>query len=300
MTQEERSAAHESASIQETPAGTDSMLSPVPEGSQSLMGPSSPAEPTPAAEPAPAGTSTTEDPTWVSGQTKAGDGPSRSNAGSLRASPTPGSTDSEAAPPTGAPATESAPESDAPAQGESKATVESAAGPVNHDTLLDMARVPEDRRSALPADPTVVKTFPGPNGTEIEAASTPGIETGPFGMALPGPGVVAGGNVRQTLQAPAPDPAALNVAFTKERAALLSPIGQRLIGFIGRQPADWGVLGPGDVVRGYNMLLDLHSGQKVEAMDGHVIQPGKLYANIRNFPESLATGDAIEQILGTV
>lgn len=176
--------------------------------------------------------------------------------------------------------------------------VPSAEGHVSHDTLLDMARVPEDRRpgsTIAPADSTQIKEF----GDGVTAAATPPTATGAFGMQLPAGGEVAGGNIAKVLDPPI-DPNRVNNPLTKERAALLSPIGQKLAGFIGRPPAEWGLLGPGDELRGHMLLLDLNTGEKVRGNDGHRVNPGQLYANLRNLPESLSTGDTIEQILGAV
>lgn len=173
--------------------------------------------------------------------------------------------------------------------------VESAEQLTSPKSLAEMAKVDEklfDQREAQPADPTTVEVIDG-----HEAAKTSGNEVGPYGAALPGVGEVAGGNIKKVLDPP-PDLSKRNVPLVKERAAMLSPVGQKLSGFVNRPPNEWGLMGPGDTVRGHMFLLDLNTGEKIRAMDGHKINEGQLFANLRNFPEALSTGDTIEQLLG--
>jgi hypothetical protein len=173
-----------------------------------------------------------------------------------------------------------------------------AAAGIPHESLYDMAQVPPEKRpqvpgtgSQPPADQTEIKVIDGK-----EAAATPKGDVGPYGASLPPGGEVAGGNIAKVLDPP-PDQSQLNTPLTRERAALLSPIGRKLAGFIQRPVAEWGVLVPGDQIRGHMLLLNLNTGEKVRAMDGHVLNAGELYANLRNLPESLSTGDTIDQVL---
>lgn len=172
--------------------------------------------------------------------------------------------------------------------------VPSHVGDVPPSELAKLADLPTDVAdpTVSPADPTQVVVIGG-----HEAAKTDPKDVGAFGMQLPPGGEVGGGNIAKTLDPPR-DPSTANQPLTKERAALLSPVGRELAGFIGRPPAEWGLIGPGDVMRGHMLLLDLTTGEKVRGMDGHRVGPGKLYANLRNFPESLSTGDTIDQLLG--
>ena len=122
-------------------------------------------------------------------------------------------------------------------------------------------------------------------------------ETGAGGLALPPTGEVGGGNIKAVL-APPPSTTTVQRPMVKEQAALLTSTGQKIAGMIGRPVTEWGVLGPGDTVKGHMLLLDLNSGEKVRGMDGHRIKDGELYMNLRNVPEALATGDTIERVLG--
>lgn len=193
--------------------------------------------------------------------------------------------------PAKAPAAESAP----PSGTASAEHVESADQTTSLKSLAKMAKVDEDQFDQpenQPADQTNVETIDG-----HEAAKTEGAELGPYGAAVPGVGEVGGGNLAKVLDPP-PDLSKRNVPMVKERAAMLSPVGQKLAGFVNRPPTEWGLLGPGDTIRGHMFLLDLNTGEKVRAMDGHKINEGQLFANLRNFPEALASGDTIEQLLG--
>ena len=148
------------------------------------------------------------------------------------------------------------------------------------------------------ADKTVVKEF-GKNektGEPITAAATPVGETGAYGMALPTAGEVAGGNLKAVLEPP-PTTDLVNRPLTKEQAAMQTKVYQRIAGLVARPPSEWGLIGPGDTIRGHMLLLDLNTGEKVRGMDGHRVAEGGLYANLRNLPEALSTGDIIERIL---
>ena len=46
------------------------------------------------------------------------------------------------------------------------------------------------------------------------------------------------------------------------------------------------------------LLLDLNTGEKVRAMDGHRVNAGELYINLRNVPEALSQGDTVARVLG--
>jgi hypothetical protein len=129
----------------------------------------------------------------------------------------------------------------------------------------------------------------------IDAEKEP--ETGIGGQALPVVGEVAGGNIEKLLKAPAAEGLAQR-PLVKEQAALMSPIGQKVAGMLARPVTEWGVIGPGDRIKGHMILLDLNSGQKVRAMDGHIVNAGELYMNLRNAPEALSTGDTIDRVLG--
>ena len=147
------------------------------------------------------------------------------------------------------------------------------------------------------ADPSEVKEFgTDKQGNPITALMSEG-ETGAGGLALPKQGEIAGGNIAAVL-APPPSSTTLQRPLAKEQAALLSDTGQKIAALLGRPVTEWGVLGPGDVIKGHMLLLDLNTGEKVRAADGHRIKDGELYMNLRNAPESLATGDTIEKVLG--
>ena len=196
---------------------------------------------------------------------------------------------------------EAAPPPDGSAQPtESLEHVASAAAETDPRSLASLAKIDEaqfDVLSSLPGDPTEI--VEGEYlGQKVTAAKTTGAELGAYGQQTPGVGEVAGGNMAKVLDPP-PDLSKANVPLVKERAALLSPIGQKLSGFINRPPNEWGLLGSGDTVKGQMFLLDLNTGEKVRAMDGHKINEGQLFANLRNFPEALSTGDTIEQLLSS-
>jgi len=130
------------------------------------------------------------------------------------------------------------------------------------------------------------------------AATAPGGDAGAHGMSHATPeGEVAGGNIKSVLEPPS-IAESVRAPLSKDRAALLSPIGRKIAGMVGRPVSEWGLLGEGDVVHGHMLLLDLQSGEKVRGLDGHKIGEGRLYANLRNLPEGLTTGDTIEQVLG--
>jgi hypothetical protein len=122
-------------------------------------------------------------------------------------------------------------------------------------------------------------------------------EVGANGLALPAAGEVGGGNIAKLLDAP-PTLDTLAQPYVREQAAMASNVGKQIAGLTGRPVTEWGVYGPGDTVRGHMLLLDLNTGQKVRAMDGHRINQGELYMNLRNVPESLAAGDTIDRVLG--
>lgn len=162
-----------------------------------------------------------------------------------------------------------------------------------------LGNMPERASANRLADKTQVIEF-GENrrtGETITAAASEPGETGPFGMALPQAGELHGGNIKAVLEPPPTDETAAR-PLTKERAAMLTPIYQKLAPFVNRPPSEWGIIGPGERIRGHMLLLNLHTGEKTRAMDGHRVNEGELYANLRQLPESLATGDTIEQILG--
>jgi hypothetical protein len=164
-----------------------------------------------------------------------------------------------------------------------------------NESLLKMAKVerPVDP-TTLPADQTQIVVHDGK-----EAAATPKGNEGAFGQALPPGGEVAGGNIAKVLDPPPGAGGSMNAALTRERAALLSPVGRKLAPYIQRPPAEWGIIGPGDQIRGHMLLLNLNSGEKHRAMDGHVVNDGELYLNLRNLPESLSTGNTIDQLLAS-
>lgn len=203
-------------------------------------------------------------------------------------------TESSSAPKTPSSTPKPPSERSAPSQGsaEDSGHVKSAAAETDLRSLASMAKLDE-------------KLFDGETTgatTEIveidgqTAAKTEGGDAGPFGLQLSG-GEIAGGNIAKVLDPP-PDLSKANVPLVKERAAMLSPIGQKVSAYIHRPPSEWGLLGPGDTVKGHMLLLDLNTGEKVRAMDGHKIGEGQLFANLRIFPEALSTGDTLEQLLG--
>jgi hypothetical protein len=154
------------------------------------------------------------------------------------------------------------------------------------------------RVNPMLADKTQVKEFGTDErtGLAITAAATPDAETGAHGMALPAQGEFMGGNIQVTLEPP-PAGTLAQHPLTKEQAAMRSPVYQKLAGFVARPLIDWGLIGPGETIRGHMLLLDLNTGQKVRAMDGHRVKEGELYANCRQLPESLVVGDTIERVL---
>lgn len=159
-------------------------------------------------------------------------------------------------------------------------TVESAPA---HEVLPDaLGNMPEEQ-----PDPTTT------DAEELQASQ----ETGVGGLALPRTGEVGGGNIKKLLAAP-PVSNPLATPLAKEQAALKSPIGQKIAGMLARPVTEWGVLGPGDIVKGQMLLLDLNSGEKVRGQDGHRINKDELYMNLRNAPEALSTGDTIDRVLG--
>jgi hypothetical protein len=170
---------------------------------------------------------------------------------------------------------------DAPASGSAELeTVESAPA---HEVLPDaLGNMPEEQ-----PDPTTT------DAEELQADQ----EVGVGGLALPRSGEIGGGNIKKLLAAP-PVTNPLATPLAKEQAALKSPIGQKIAGMLARPVTEWGVIGPGDIVKGQMLLLDLNSGEKVRGQDGHRVNAGELYMNLRNAPEALATGDTIERVLG--
>lgn len=153
---------------------------------------------------------------------------------------------------------------------------------------------PDAQRGVVLADTTTVKVIDGQ-----EAASTDAKDSGAGGLAHPtAQGEIAGGNIAKVLASPIVADQ-VNTPMTKERAALLSPVGQKIAGMVGRPISEWGLLGEGDTVKGHMLLLDLKTGEKVRGLDQHKIGEGKLYANLRNLPEALTTGDTLEQVLGS-
>jgi hypothetical protein len=124
--------------------------------------------------------------------------------------------------------------------------------------------------------------LPDPTTTDAEELQAEQ-ETGVGGLALPATGEVGGGNIKKLLAAP---PSSLQslTPMAKEQAALASPIGKQIAGMLARPVTEWGVIGPGDLVKGHMLLLDLNSGEKVRGMDGHRVNAGELYMNLRNAP----------------
>jgi hypothetical protein len=176
-------------------------------------------------------------------------------------------------------------------------TEDSSGAPAKGSALATTGpKAAADPNAAQVADKTKVIIVER-DGVKYEAAATdPG--DGPHGMNHPTiAGEVGGGNIKAVL-APPTTPEVIHNPLTKEREALLSPVGLKLAGVVGRPISEWGLLGEGDVVKGHMLLLDLHTGEKVRGQDQHKIGEGKLYANLRNFPEGLTTGDTIEKILG--
>lgn len=175
-----------------------------------------------------------------------------------------------------------------PAGSASPGVVESA--PLN--TVVPDAMGNDPTQPAPPSDSgATVKVIDGQ-----EALSTTSTDVGPHGTALPAVGEVAGGNIVKTL-APPPPADSITRPMVKEQAAMRTKIGQQIAGLIARPITEWGVIGPGDTVRGHMLLLDLNTGEKVRAMDGHRVNAGELYMNLRNVPEALATGDTIARVL---
>jgi hypothetical protein len=149
------------------------------------------------------------------------------------------------------------------------------------------------RVTRRPADRTIVEVI----DDEPAAKSPDDVDVGPNGIALPAGGEIAGGNIAKVLDAP-PGASRLSGPLTKEQAALQTPIFQKLAGIVARPPEMWGLIGPGETIRGHMMLLDLNTGEKVRGMDGHRVNEGELYANLRNLPEALSAGDTIDRVLG--
>jgi hypothetical protein len=169
--------------------------------------------------------------------------------------------------------------------------VESAAeGSVKRDALGNELQTGPNQP---PADRTIVQVIDG----EPAATLPDDVDVGPHGIALPAAGEVAGGNIAKVLDPP-PDTTSAVAPLTREQAAMQTKVYQQIAGVVARPPEMWGILGPGDRVRGHMLLIDLNSGEKVRAMDGHQVGEGQLYANLRNLPESLSSGDTIERVLG--
>jgi hypothetical protein len=193
-------------------------------------------------------------------------------------------------------------EPDAPQQGQAASGgVESRESAPENVPIKD-ALGNEPQRAApesMLADKTPVREFGTDErtGLAITAAASEGAEAGAYGMALPAQGEFMGGNIKVTLEPPPTNTLAQH-PLTKEQAAMRSPVYQKLAGFVARPLIDWGLIGPGETIRGHMLLLDLNTGQKVRAMDGHRVQEGQLYANCRQLPESLVVGDTIERVLG--
>ncbi len=185
--------------------------------------------------------------------------------------------------------------SSSPPSGSASNRVESADEVKDMSSLAGMARIDADQfgqpASSELADTTNVVTIEGHS-----AAKSTG-DVSASGQALPDAGTIAGGAIEKVLDAPV-DQSKRAVPWVKERAAILSPVGQKLAGLINRPVSEWGLLGPGDVVKGHMTLLDLNSGEKTEALDGHRIGEGQLYMNLINAPQALSAGDTIKQILG--
>src|SRR5678816_1988278 len=136
------------------------------------------------------------------------------------------------------------------------------------------------------ADPNEV--IPDALGNEPERvadADEQPAETGAGGLALPATGEVAGGNIKKVLEPP-PSADLVQRPLVKEQAAMVTKVGQQIAGLIARPVTEWGVIGPGETIRGHMLLLDLNSGEKVRAMDGHRVNAGELYMNLRNVPEA--------------
>lgn len=184
-----------------------------------------------------------------------------------------------------------------PPSGEASSGPESVASAESETSLKSLAsdagidEATFDKLQSPVADKTEIAVIDGQ-----EAAKTSAAETGAGGLALSATGEIAGGNIKKVLEPP-PDDTRLNVPMVKERAALLSPIYQKLAGAVNRPISEWGLLGPGDVVKGQMMLLDMKTGEKIRASDGHKINEGQLYANLRIFPEAMSQGDTIEKML---
>lgn len=180
---------------------------------------------------------------------------------------------------------------DRPAKVRAPKEVESAAA---HEVIPDaLGGEPQERQVAGQVlDKTAVAKIDG------HEAAVPGEdqEVGPHGLSLPAAGEVAGGNIERLLAAPPATEAAAR-PMVKEQAAMMTKVGRELAGLIARPITEWGIIGPGETIRGHMLLLDLNTGEKVRAMDGHRVNKGELYMNLRNVPEALSTGDTIARVL---
>jgi hypothetical protein len=161
-----------------------------------------------------------------------------------------------------------------------------------HERIPDALGNEPQRRDPLPMDRTAVVEIDGHEA----AVPSEDSEVGPHGLALPQAGEIGGGNIAKLLEAP-PSTETLQNPLSKEQAAMTKPVYQKIAALSGRPPTEMGIIGPGETIRGHMLLLDLNTGEKVRAMDGHRVNRGELFMNLRNVPESLATGDVISRVL---
>jgi hypothetical protein len=121
---------------------------------------------------------------------------------------------------------------------------------------------------------------------------------GPDGRPVVGGGMIAGGAIANEFLPPAPAANPGDVMAEWTRRALASPHFSILGALAGRPVTDWGLFGKGATVRGLVIGINVDTLEKDVFHDGHVIEKDGVWANARNFPEYIVTGDNLSQLAG--
>ena len=137
------------------------------------------------------------------------------------------------------------------------------------------------------AEPTAIAPADASSATAAAAPATLEVRQSEFS-----------GNVKRVLEAPPAETSrTYGTAHTVLVRAASTRVAQLLASLVQRPLTEWGLLVEGDEVKGHMDLLDLNTGEKVQALPGHRIGKDGLFANLKNFPQFLGEGDTIERIL---
>lgn len=134
-------------------------------------------------------------------------------------------------------------------------------------------------------------------GQRIDSQGNLMQETGAGGMSLGTTGELAGGGKIEEHTAP-PAKETVFDAFRHQRRYMASRLAREAGHLIGRSPAEIGFWGKGDTYHGSGILVDVDTLEKHRFPDNWVFEGDEVYANSRDLPHALTTGDVAQNLAG--